>query len=230
MKLLLLRHGEHSAVHGVWGDWSGEISDTLSYPVYEPLRQEPIKGRRVFGFKAYGLVSARIGTEAVQLNTELVSGDFYAEMGLRPVVGRPIEPTDDRLGAPSVAVISYAMWQGSFGGVPDVVGKQIYLGGVPVTVVGVNPPSYRGATGALESPEMDVPVSMMRVLRPNAGKDDPLASTELWWLNAMMRVEEPSAFEQDAVVLGTESEGAFRATSKIAAGETVPKLLFEDGS
>ncbi len=76
-----------------------------------------------------------------------VSGNFFSVLGVQPLLGRAILPQDDQAGHETVAVISYALWKGYFGGDPQIVGKRISLsrdsfGGKPVepyTIVGVLP-------------------------------------------------------------------------------------------
>ena len=86
-------------------------------------------------------VPATIATSTTTLNRSLVSGDFFDILGTRPVLGRGLRAEDDAIGAPAVAVLSYAGWQRRFGGDPSVVGRhfQIPRTGADFTVVGVMP-------------------------------------------------------------------------------------------
>jgi putative ABC transport system permease protein len=70
-------------------------------------------------------------------------------LGLRPALGREIEPADDHAGAHAVVMLSYSLWQRRFGGDPRVVGKTLRLGITPYTIVGVLP-------GGLKFPDPDV--------------------------------------------------------------------------
>jgi putative ABC transport system permease protein len=78
-----------------------------------------------------------------RLNGASVSGDFFAVLGLAPVLGRRIGDGDARPGAPPVAVLSDAFWRRRYGGDPGVVGREITLDGVATTVVGIAPPELR---------------------------------------------------------------------------------------
>src|SRR5690242_9832087 len=79
------------------------------------------------------------GPEGVQsLIVSVVSPGFFATLGERPLVGRLFTPDEERAGA-HVAVLSYALWQGRFGGDPDILGKTLSLSGGVSTVVGVLP-------------------------------------------------------------------------------------------
>jgi predicted permease len=78
---------------------------------------------------------------------ELVSGDYFAMLGIQPALGRFLAPGDD-VPSPTqlTAVISYDFWQRRFGGSPSVIGKTFTLEVLhrPVTVVGVTPARFRG--------------------------------------------------------------------------------------
>ena len=71
-----------------------------------------------------------------------VSGDFFRTLDAQPEVGRVLGPDDDGLGRPRVAVISHRLWQTAFGGAPDILTRQLSLGGGAYEVVGVMPPLF----------------------------------------------------------------------------------------
>jgi len=64
-------------------------------------------------------------------------------LGVEPLLGRTFLPEDAEAGKPSIAVLSYGLWQRRFGGQPGVVGQPITLNDVKVTVIGVMPPSFQ---------------------------------------------------------------------------------------
>jgi putative ABC transport system permease protein len=65
---------------------------------------------------------------------------FFDVLGVRPLVGRTFEAADQDLKSARVAVIGYGLWQRTLGGVPDVLDRDLRIGGVPLRVVGVLPP------------------------------------------------------------------------------------------
>lgn len=76
---------------------------------------------------------------------ELVSGNYFDVMGVKPALGRGFLPEEDA--APNthpVTVIGHALWQRRFGGDPSIVGKTVYLNGQAFTIVGVMPESFLG--------------------------------------------------------------------------------------
>ncbi len=71
----------------------------------------------------------------------VVSGSFFEVMGLRPVLGRLLNPGDDGLNAAGAAVLTHRFWTSSLNSDPTVIGKTISLGPRTATVVGVLEPS-----------------------------------------------------------------------------------------
>jgi putative ABC transport system permease protein len=73
------------------------------------------------------------------VTTALVTGGFFAVLGVEPLLGRAFTRADDQEGAENVVVISHGLWQRRYGGRPDVLGRRIRLGDY-LTIVGVMPP------------------------------------------------------------------------------------------
>ena len=67
-------------------------------------------------------------------------------LGVQPVLGRNFRPEEDIAGSPAVAILSYGLWQRSFGGNQSIVGQSVTLNGEPVTIVGVMPEGFRFPT------------------------------------------------------------------------------------
>ena len=72
-----------------------------------------------------------------------ITSSLLPMLGIQPVIGRGIQPEDDRVGGAPVALISYALWQRDFGGESDVLGKSLTLDNNPYTVIGVLPARFQ---------------------------------------------------------------------------------------
>jgi putative ABC transport system permease protein len=79
-------------------------------------------------------------SEPEQVETGVVSWNFFDIFGVKPLVGRNFVPDDEKAGAPAVLLVSYEYWLRSFGGDPTVVGKVFRMNDKPHTVIGVLPP------------------------------------------------------------------------------------------
>jgi putative ABC transport system permease protein len=79
-------------------------------------------------------------SEPEQVQTGVVSWNFFDVFGVKPLIGRTFRPEDERPGAPAVLMLSYEYWIKSFGGDPTVVNKLFTMNDKVHTVIGVLPP------------------------------------------------------------------------------------------
>ena len=237
LRLLTVVGDRHTAVHHSWGiaipvPGGGTRFDSFTYPIYQQLRKENRVLEDIFAFKDSIQANATIDGAAQSVQLELVSGNMYEQMGVRPVLGRAIMPSDD--GAPgtgAVATISYGFWERVFGKDPDAVGKVITVNTTPVTVVGVNPRAFTGAKSAQSSPDIYMPLSMIPLLKAELGQSGPLlSSAKLWWVQLMAREKPGVSQEQATAAMNVAFMAAIRATITVAADDTMPRLALEDGS
>jgi predicted permease len=132
----------------------------LSYAFFEQLRarREAIAG--VCAFDASWRVNVVVDGQAEVAQWQLVSGGFFATLGVNAMLGRSFTEDDDKIpGGHSVAVISYNYWRRRFAGDPAILGKSVAVNGHPYTIIGVTPPDFFGVTVG-ESPDLWAP-SMM---------------------------------------------------------------------
>jgi putative ABC transport system permease protein len=66
----------------------------------------------------------------------------FQVLGMPPVIGRSMIDDDARPGAPPVVVLSYRVWQETFGGDPSIIGQTLILNHQATTVIGVMPPRF----------------------------------------------------------------------------------------
>ncbi len=79
----------------------------------------------------------------VQLQAVPVSDDFFTLLGGQAAIGRTFAPDEFVQGQDGVIVLSAGVWRRQFGSDPGAVGRSITLGGMPFTIIGVMPPSFR---------------------------------------------------------------------------------------
>jgi predicted permease len=236
LRMMSITLDKHSAIHDEWGNFYPEdgVSHTtsFSYPVYRQLRSQSTQVLNpIFGFKDLGTTNLAANGPPQVVKTDLVSGNFYAQMELHPVLGRPIVDSDD--GAPgtgAVAVISNGLWHRAFGGSPDVIGKTVSINAQPVTIVGVNPPEFNGPDSSIApAPGLYMPLSMISVLHPSNGRNDPFGP-DMWWLEIMARAKPGISDAKALAALNVQLEAAVRGTMKVNKDETIPHLQLFDGS
>jgi putative ABC transport system permease protein len=118
----------------------GTENTTFSVPEIDDLRSG-LKGvTGVCGFSTIGFTMVGLG-DPQQVRAGVVDGAYFETMGLRPVLGRLINRSDDGPSAAGVAVLTHRFWSTTLHADPAVIGKQIRLGTRSATVVGVLEPS-----------------------------------------------------------------------------------------
>ncbi len=132
----------------------------------------------------------------------LVSGNFFQVLGLRPAAGRLITPQDDvRPGDHPVVVISHAYWQRRFSGDHAIVGKQVTINTVPMTIVGVAPEGFIGSFLGVASSAW-VPMAMQAQL---VGRDRREQRGD-GWMQSLVRLK-PGVSEKQAQAEATAIMG-----------------------
>ena len=100
--------------------------------------------------------------EPERLSGEVVAGDYFALLGVEPLLGRTLVRADDEGNAPLVAVIGERLWERAFGRSADAIGRSIQLDNQVYTIIGVAPARFTGRSDASE-----VWVSMIMAASPN---------------------------------------------------------------
>ena len=98
-----------------------------------------------------------------RLSGEVIAGEYFATLGVEPLLGRALTSADDAGDAPLVAVIGERLWERAFGRRPDAIGRSIQLNNQVFTIVGVAPATFTGRSDASE-----VWVSMIASAPPQA--------------------------------------------------------------
>ena len=87
-------------------------------------------------------VLIRDGQPAERLQGLLVSGNFFAALGVPPVLGRVFSNEEDQPNANNVIVLSERAWRNRFGADPNQIGRTLQLDGQSVEVIGVMPAEF----------------------------------------------------------------------------------------
>ena len=137
-----------------------------SYPLYQDLQQKAEPFADVLCRRLVP-ASVSVDNQTERLEAELVSGNFFSMLGVKPAIGRVFNSQEDdqKYQGHPVVVLSYNYWVNRFARDPGVVGKKILVNDYPMTIVGVSAPGFAGIDPA-RSPQIRVPVLMKPVMLP----------------------------------------------------------------
>src|SRR5262245_33178163 len=145
-------------------------SQGTSFPNYLDLAA----GNKVFSELAgHGVTQLNLGQGDAMTRVvgELVTGNYFAALGVRPRLGRTFgAETDGAPGAHPLAVVSHGFWRRRFNADHALVGQTIALNGQKFTVIGIMPEGFRGTWPLVIAPEVWVPVTMQPSLFPGANR------------------------------------------------------------
>jgi predicted permease len=183
----------------------------LSYAFFEQLRAQREVLAGVCTIVGNPRVNVVVDGQAEVADVQMVSGGFYAVLGVNAILGRTIAEDDDQVpGGHPVAVISHHYWQRRFARDPAIVGKSIAVNGHPFTIIGVTPFDFFGVTVG-EAPDLWVPTMMYAQLRPGGSIADYF-KYPLWQVLARLN---PGVTEQQASAVLT---GLFQQSLAAASG------------
>jgi predicted permease len=185
-----------------WGGYSQDSEFSLvSYDLYKHFRDHTQGFAELAAFQASDplLSVQRSGSvEAAQTYPgEFVSGNYFTMFGVRPYAGRLLTSTDDRPGAPAVAVMSYRLWRQN-GSDPSVIGAVFVIDNTPFTIVGITPPNFFGDTLRSDPPDFFLPLNS-ETLVPEADAGD-INQADQYWLDLIGRIQpgaKPASIETD---------------------------------
>ncbi|MBZ5624351.1 MAG: ABC transporter permease [Acidobacteriia bacterium] len=159
-----------------------------AYPLYTYLRDQTPEFEQMAAFKAgYGRVGVRRqGSPSEPFADQYVSGNYFSMFGIRPFAGRLLAATDDRPGAPPVAVMSYRAWEQYYGSDPGVVGSVFVVDGAPFTIAGIAPPGFFGDTLRPNPADFWLPLATEPYVRH---QNSLLSRTDQHWLYIIGRLK-----------------------------------------
>jgi len=145
----------------------------VSYPDFDDLRKESnsFAGLTAFQYFQFGFAPDKAAQPQMKFGT-LVSGNFFSVLDLHPELGRSFRPDEDKVpGRDAVVVLGHDLWETEFASAPDVIGKSILLNGLPFTVVGVAPKSFKGPNLWVRA-DLYVPLAMQPALAGGSPRNE----------------------------------------------------------
>ena len=183
---LVILEGTGKAWEGHASSWGGDPEAYFSYPMYKDLRDQNQAFEGLIATSQTEAALIRAGASQM-VNTELVSGNYFNVLGVRPALGRVFtQGEDNQQDGNPVAVVSFEFWKGHLGSDPRVVGETVSISGHPFQIIGVSAPEFRSAIWG-ERPALFVPMSM--ITQVAAGRPKRLNDHQDKWLNIIGRLK-----------------------------------------
>jgi putative ABC transport system permease protein len=126
------------------------------------------------------------GPEPERVKAHKVTAEYFAALGVRPLLGRTFLPDEDQPGKPLVAVVSNSLWQHHLNSDPDPGSRTITLNDRMYAVIGVMPPDFRLSRAVdvwpimqVNPPKRRAPFGLRLIARLKPGIDQPQVRAEL---------------------------------------------------
>jgi putative ABC transport system permease protein len=144
---------------------------------------------------------------------EFVTGTYFSVLGVRPILGRLLAPSDDEgpNGGP-VIVLSFDYWRRAFNADEKVIGQTFSIQDLPYTIVGVAPPGFFGIEPDY-LPDFYLPIHAFPLIRSHSAFHDQRASVADMWVKIIGRLKPGTGADQATAELQTSFEEAKRASA-----------------
>jgi len=210
-----------------------DSNQTLSYPVYEALRDQNRALSPVMAFVPLSgsKVAVRYGSQPEEAEGDMVSGTFFSGLGVKLPYGRAFTAQDEKDHAP-IAVISYNYWTRRFARNPDVLGTTLYVNGIGFTIVGISGQGFEGLESG-GSTDFWIPLQNRPELNAwgNPLQDGKTYATNpTWWcLRLIGRLQPGVSRQQAAAALNPIfQKAAYIGLGSPMQGEKPPTLSLEE--
>ncbi len=211
---------------------TGDYGSSFGAGVYEQLRADHNVFSNVTAYVplAIGKTAVRYGHEPEEATADMVSGNFFSGLGVQPICGRALAE-DDEAKHTQVAVLSYAYWMRRFGQTCAVVGRPLYVKGIPFTIVGVTGPRFTGIESFEDGGTTDLWIPLQNRPDLNAwGAQDQknFYAAPNWWCLMLIGRLKPGISEKQAKAQLNPlfQRAAYAPLGRPGRGEKMPDLLF----
>mgnify|MGYP001191321966 CR=1 FL=1 len=160
---------DSSRVVTVRGKTPQDLFEGVSYRDYLDIAAQSKSFEGLVAHRSHTVGFATSADALPQLKAGFaVSGNFFDVLRIKPHLGRIFRPEETQVpGRDAVLLLGHDLWQQSFGGSHDVLGRKIRLNGVEFTIVGVTPESFTGMDQFFR-PGFFVPLQMSAALSSSA--------------------------------------------------------------
>ena len=206
-----------------------DTHETFSYPVYDALRKQNGGLSAVMAYVPLSVnkVAVRYGSSPEEAEGDMVSGTFFAGLGVKMPRGRGLSEQDETSHAP-IAVISHNYWTRRFARNDDVLGTTLYVNSVAFTIVGVAAEGFEGLESG-RSTDFWIPLQSRPELNAwgNPIEDGmTYRNNPTWWCMRLVGRLAPGVSKAQAVaqLQPTFQNAAYIGLGSPAPGEMIPTL------
>jgi putative ABC transport system permease protein len=180
--------GGFSGSLNTFGGDSADHHNYFSYPMYKDLREHTQVFQDMLAADK-ATVGVSWHNQAENEDAEIVTGNYFQMLGLRPALGRLLTQQDDTAkNANPVLVLSYNYWKAHFAASRDIVGQTVLINGHAFAILGVAPENFDSAIGGYK-PAVFLPISMVEIAMPFVAPLDNLNSHQSLWLTLIARLK-----------------------------------------
>jgi putative ABC transport system permease protein len=181
-------------------------AEALTAPLWQHLRERQQAFSALSAWADEGFNVAPAG-EVRRVRGLYVSGDFFATLGVTPLLGRVFTHADDSVGCGMPgAVLSHELWQREFNGDTTVIGRTLTLEANKVEVIGVTPAGFFGPEVG-RTFDIAVPICSATTIYPMRNR---LTAGSIWWLTVVGRLKPGWTIERADAHVRALSAGIFK--------------------
>ena len=182
-QLVLLRYSGSNT--GRMSSYGGDNKNYFSYPLYKDVRDRNSVFSGVIATDAVN-VGVQWRNQPEVVGGELVSGNYFEVLGVRPALGRLFVSSDDQTqNANPVVVLSFSYWKRAFASDPQIAGQTVLIYGHPFVVLGVAQAGFHSVVAG-QTPDVFTPMMMKPQITPDWNDLDNRRSS---WLNIIARLK-----------------------------------------
>jgi putative ABC transport system permease protein len=121
----------------------GKLDDPVAHPTFLDLRAQSKRLEDAAGLTPLWRFAVPTPEGPEQVDGHWVSASYFQLLGVQPLKGRAFTADEDRPGGAPAVMVSYRLWQGHFGGDPNILSRTVPLNDSAAPIVGVLPPGFR---------------------------------------------------------------------------------------
>jgi putative ABC transport system permease protein len=147
------------------------LQQPTSFVYFEEMRDASGQFESVAAYQSpVPIVVSRDGAKPQRIWGHLTTPNYFDVLGTTAAVGRVFGAAEATPGAAQTAVISDRLWKTLFSGDPSIVGRSIRISGQPVTIIGVAPPDFLGASPIMAAAHIWIPTTAPSSVAPELGR------------------------------------------------------------